>query len=165
MRTSIQLINPGATMKHAKKHSRRARRHNPSGKAALGAAGHTLAKVAVGAVATYIGKKALGMKDAAGVPRLSPKQQLLAQGVVAAAAAAGGALLDNPMLRDAADGTAIVMGGDAAMAALYQYRVEEQVRAAVGAPAATPALPAPGATQPGGYLYGAAPTYAQPRGN
>lgn len=158
MRTSIQLVNPspGATMKHAKKHSRRARRHNPSGKAAASAAMHTGAKILAGTVGAYAVAKVVGMKKADGTSYLSPKQQLAAQGAVALAAAAGGAMLDNQLARDVADGTAIVTGGVAAMGALYQFKVEDAVRAAVGlpasAPAATAALPAPAATAPGGWV-------------
>lgn len=167
MRTSIQLVNPspGATMKH-KKHTRRARRHNPSGKAAASAAMHTGAKILAGTVGAYAVAKVVGMKKADGTSYLSPKQQLAAQGAVALAAAAGGAMLDNQLARDVADGTAIVTGGVAAMGALYQFKVEDAVRAAVGMqPAATTAaLPAPAATAPGGYPQGVwNAAYPQPR--
>jgi len=156
MKTSIQVWNPrphaeNSMSKH--KNSRRARRrNNPSGAQAMSAGGHTAAKVVAGVVTTVIGTRLLAMKKADGTPRLSPNAALAIQGGVAFAAAVGSAMVDNKMVGDVLEGTALVMGGDAGLKAVAKYQIPERVQALIPGQPAAPQLGAPAATNPGGYL-------------
>lgn len=141
------------------KHKQRRRaRHNPSGKAAMEAGGHTFGKVITGVVATAVGTRLLGMKKADGTPRLSPNAQLAIQGAAAFVAAVGSAMVDNKLARDVLEGTALVMGGDAGLKAVAKYQIPERVQALIPGQPAAPQLGAGNpATAPGGYLN---PTFA-----
>ncbi len=162
-RIQLQLLNPHPapakeheSMNHYDSHSERRarRRRNPSGAQAGAAAAHTVGQILAGAVATFVGRRVLGMKKADGTTHLSERQQLAAQAVVAVAAGIGGAMSDSKVLADVLDGTAIVMGGDAALRAAQTYNVEGQIRGVIPGmqPAATTqALPAP-TTTPGGWV-------------
>lgn len=162
MKTSIQVWNPHHTeksMKHSK-HSRRRARRNPTGKAALAAGGHTLGKVVAGVLTTAIGTRLLAMKKADGTPRLSPNAQLALQGGVAFAAAVGSSMVDNRMVGDVLEGTAVVMGGDAGLKAVAMYQIPERVQSLIPGQQPSPQLGAPAATNPGGYVYPQVPHYA-----
>jgi len=161
MRASITLLNPRPHPEHSMskhKNSRRPRRRNPSGKAAMAAAGHTAAKAVAGVVSTMIVRKALALKKPDGTPRLSPKAALAIQGGIAFAAAVGSSMVDNRMVGDVLEGTALVAGGDAGLQAAALYQIPERVQALIPGQPAAPQLGAGNAaTNPGGYLN---PTFA-----
>lgn len=135
----------------SKHKQRRAWRRNPSGKAAMAAGGHTMAKVVAGTVATLVVRKVLAMKKPDGTARLTPKTAVAIQGGVAFAAAVGSAMVDNKMVGDMLEGTALVAGGDAGLQAATLYQIPERVQALIPGQPAAPQLGA-GATAPGGWV-------------
>lgn len=108
--------------------SRRARRRNPSGGEAAMKGGRTLGKALVGGIATLAYQRFLGgMKKADGTPRFTANQQLIAQTAVAGACGVGAAFVDHKVASDLLEGTAVVMGGTAAIAAAVHYQVPERL--------------------------------------
>lgn len=155
MRASIVLLNPRPHPEHSMskhKNSRRARRRNPSGKAAMVAGGHTMAKAVAGTVATLVVRKVLQMKKPDGTARFTPKTALAIQGGAAFAAAVGSSMVDNKMVGDVLEGTALVMGGDAGLQAATLYQIPERVQALIPGQPAAPQLNAPAQTAPGGWV-------------
>lgn len=149
----LMILNPRHTPERPMQNknnqmSRRARRRNPSGSEAAMKGGRTLGKALVGGIATLAYQRLLGgMKKADGTPRFTANEQLVAQTAVAGAAAIGASFVDHKVASDLLEGTAVVMGGTAAIAAAVHYRLPERL---MGQPA-TP--PAGGLYDPAGGLY------------
>ena len=147
---SFTLINPGPrahTEKSMKQHNRSMRRRNPSGGEAAMKGARLGGKALIGAVTTLVGQRLLaGMKKPDGTQRLTAGQQTLVLGAVAGAAAVGASFVDNKLLSDAMEGTAMVGGGVAGIQYAMQMRLPERVEGLL-----TGQQPA-AQTAPGGYL-------------
>jgi hypothetical protein len=147
---TIQLVNPGfrAIKEHPMKKSHpRSRRHNPSGGEAAMKGARLGGKALVGAVGTLVLDRVLGgLKKADGTPRLTVGQRTAALAAVAGAAAVGASMVDNKLLSDAMEGTALVAGGTAGIQYAVQMRLPERVEGLVTG------QQQPAQTAPGGYL-------------
>jgi hypothetical protein len=153
---TIQLVNPGfRTIKEhpMKKSHPRSRRHNPSGSEAAMKGARLGGKALVGAVGTLVLDRVLGgLKKADGTPRLTAGQRTAALAAVAGAAAVGASMVDNKLVSDAMEGTALVAGGTAGIQYALQMRLPERVEGLVTGQQPTQ-------TAPGGYLGAPAAGY------
>lgn len=118
-----------------KKNSKSARRgmaraNPPVGQIAKGV-GMTALAAGIGAGVTLLGTRVLQMKNAQGAPRLSPNQQMLAQGVVALGLAAGGAAVKPGKLQGVLNASAVVMGGVATIGYAHAMQVPQRIEQAV----------------------------------
>lgn len=148
---NLTILNPRRSPENSMRNknnrlSRRARRANPSGGEAAMKGARTLGKAVVGGLVALAYQRGVGgMKKADGTPRFTANQQLIAQGVVAGIAAVGASFVDHKVASDLLEGTAVVMGGTAAIGAAVHYQLPERL---MGQPTT-----AAQQTAPGGGLY------------
>lgn len=167
---TVQVLNPsssqrGAIMAKKSKKSGSARgrkaRGNPSDSGSQGGfgkkVGMTAAAAIGGGLVTLVGARALAMKNAQGVPRLTAGKQTAVMGGVALGLAAGAAAVKNPTAKAAMAASAVVMGGVATIGAAHSYGVTARLDTALN----PPRTGAAGYLSPGGD---AMPYYLNPQG-